>query len=218
MLKAHELLNAGSRYNANGSVFWSQSTSGSLDIKSAYTVSKELYFSRSTYEAECSNQRTLKSFWKTLWKLPIPRKIKIFDWRLYHDALPAGHCLYERGLVESVQCCICGYSLETVAHALTGCWWAKSILQKLNVHHLDVLSSCHHPSDIIFYCWKYCFIREFTICLITLWFIWYNRNRVKHGDQLMDSIMAAHRVRSLMQQFCFYSDNTLAVPDVIPFS
>ncbi|KAL9691781.1 hypothetical protein QQ045_012207 [Rhodiola kirilowii] len=192
LLKARDVLNVGSIFNADGSVSWSQSSSGSLDIKSAYKVAKDLYFSKGAYEAECSDQRLLKKFWKTHWKLPIPRKIKIFGWRMYHDALPSGQC----------------------------CWWAKSVLESLNlnIQNLDIIFNCHHPADIIFYCWKHCSIKDFSICLIAFWYIWYNRNRVKHGDAFLEPAMAVYKVKSLANQFYYYNSNNSAELGEFPFS
>ncbi|KAL9662776.1 hypothetical protein QQ045_027610 [Rhodiola kirilowii] len=180
MFKAIDLLKVGS-YTSDGGVVWNRSSSGNLDISSAYKVAKELYFDGDTYSAESSDSSSLQSFWKSLWKLPIPRKVKIFTWHTYYDALPTGQSLYKRRLYESVKCSICGVGLQTCVHALVGCWWPRSVWEKLGLMNVDVLITCNHPADVLFYLWKHSSIKTCCVSLVALWYIWFNRNQVKHG-------------------------------------
>ncbi|CAM8959707.1 unnamed protein product [Rhodiola kirilowii] len=80
-------------------LIWKHGSSTTFTIKSAYDVAKTLQEHEGTDRTEQSDNTRLKSFWKTVWKLPLSRKIKIFMWKGYHDTLPTGkqkwHIIYK---------------------------------------------------------------------------------------------------------------------------
>ncbi|KAL9665497.1 hypothetical protein QQ045_020917 [Rhodiola kirilowii] len=69
------------------------STTGDYDIRSAYHFAFTKSMISTGTEGECSSNVQIRTFWKTFWKLPLPRKVKIFGWCLYHNALPVGMVL-----------------------------------------------------------------------------------------------------------------------------
>ncbi|KAL9662808.1 hypothetical protein QQ045_027642 [Rhodiola kirilowii] len=78
MYSSLPIINYGCSRVPNSDVFcWDKNSSGCLDIKSAYKVAELLYNNSHCHEGEQSNDSKLRKFWKQLWKLPIPRKIKI---------------------------------------------------------------------------------------------------------------------------------------------
>ncbi|KAL9672251.1 hypothetical protein QQ045_028501 [Rhodiola kirilowii] len=77
---------------------WKGNSSGLLDIKSAFKVSRNIISASDSIQAGQCDNTNLKRFWTQIWKLPIPRKIKIFIWRGYHKGLPAGYQLRRRNL------------------------------------------------------------------------------------------------------------------------
>ncbi|KAL5732416.1 hypothetical protein ACOSQ2_032108 [Xanthoceras sorbifolium] len=72
---------------------------------------------------------TLRRGWLALWNLNIPPKIKIFIWRVCHNAIPSLCNLYSRKIVVDPCCSRCGDAPESSAHALFWC--------------CSVLSNCH---------------------------------------------------------------------------
>ncbi|KAL9663202.1 hypothetical protein QQ045_028041 [Rhodiola kirilowii] len=87
-----------SRESPSGNLVWQGNSSGVLDLKSAYKVSKKLISASASFQAEQPDNACLRRFWAQVWKLPIPRKIEIFIRRGYHDGLPTGSQLRRRNL------------------------------------------------------------------------------------------------------------------------
>ena len=56
----------------------------------------------------------LKSFWRRLWALDMPEKIKVWLWLLSHKAVLVGEKLGSRGGEHG--CKLCGHALESIFH------------------------------------------------------------------------------------------------------
>ncbi|KAL9671998.1 hypothetical protein QQ045_009572 [Rhodiola kirilowii] len=110
ILKGMELIRAGTERNQGGHLRWTENASGNFDISSAYKLSMRLNGMEDRDAVGCSDYTQSKKFWKDFWKMPVPRKIKVFGWRGFHEALPTGISLHKRGLDNNVGCVICGYS------------------------------------------------------------------------------------------------------------
>ncbi|CAM8955016.1 unnamed protein product [Rhodiola kirilowii] len=78
-----------------------------LDIKSAYKLLQVMHDSNNLLRGEQSDKSRLVKMWKSIWRLPIPRKIRIFLWRLYHAAISTGQQMMKRHLA-------CGYACPGV--------------------------------------------------------------------------------------------------------
>jgi hypothetical protein len=63
-------------------------------------------------------------FWKKLWKLTIPPKVKVFWWRVMHNYVPVNANLKERHIENQGTCPDRGVQDETVYHALITCTFA----------------------------------------------------------------------------------------------
>ncbi|KAL9667796.1 hypothetical protein QQ045_002164 [Rhodiola kirilowii] len=83
-----DLLRAGCDADVGGSLFWKFSSSQEYDVRSGYQLAVHISKQNVPNKGEVSNPSRLKVFWKLFWKLPIPRKVKIFGWRCYHNGLP----------------------------------------------------------------------------------------------------------------------------------
>ncbi|KAK9988307.1 hypothetical protein SO802_028546 [Lithocarpus litseifolius] len=105
------------------SLIWLGNRRGSFLVKSAYYVAKELV----EFEAACasSSNHLASPFWKKIWHVNAPPKIKIFAWRVCLDALPTMLNLRRRGLNTAGFCQICDKELESISHALFHCNHAK---------------------------------------------------------------------------------------------
>ncbi|KAL9673448.1 hypothetical protein QQ045_029706 [Rhodiola kirilowii] len=73
-----------SRCPLSGTPNWTAGSSSTFSVKSAYVVAKHMQ------DHAQSDNFHLKVFWRTIWKLPLPRKIKVFAWKGYQGALHTG--------------------------------------------------------------------------------------------------------------------------------
>ena len=87
-----------------------------------------MYQACSEYHLLCESQgNEVGKFWKSLWKLNIPKKVKIFLWRACTDSIPTMLNLCKWKIVPSSTCNHCHVREESVFHALWSCKAACSV-------------------------------------------------------------------------------------------
>jgi len=60
-------------------------------------------------------------WWKKVWSLNIPPRIRIFAWRLSHGAIPTKENFAKRILSFNMGCAVCSHYLESEVHILLQC-------------------------------------------------------------------------------------------------
>ena len=99
-------------------IAWKHTPSGMFTTSSAY---KLIVSCESRANAGSSNAENQKKFWRWLWQLRMPNKIKNFVWRASNEALPTKMNLYHRHITESAICDLCGEFHEDSVHAIWSC-------------------------------------------------------------------------------------------------
>ena len=97
---------------------WSSEKLGSYSIKSGYKSLCEKH-NRDMNRPQASESQ--KGFWRCIWKLKVPSKIKQFLWRASTNSLPTLKNLRRRKILEEADCSRCASAVESVAHALWNC-------------------------------------------------------------------------------------------------
>ena len=72
-------------------------------------------------EDETNNLEAHRNFWKGIWKLKVPGKIKHFLWKSCTNPLPTKVNLLKRTILQEDVCHLCSKNSEDVLHALWGC-------------------------------------------------------------------------------------------------
>ena len=67
-------------------IVWFETTNGNFTMRSAYKLAASLFKSRSC--GTTSDGSLSRKFWKKLWSLPIPHKVRHFCWHACRDTLP----------------------------------------------------------------------------------------------------------------------------------
>ncbi|CAM8982876.1 unnamed protein product [Rhodiola kirilowii] len=201
ILRGFELVRAGSVIENNGQISWPFNSSGVLDICSAYKLMMQLKTTSETVNVGCSDLSQSKKFWQDFWKMSVPRKIKIFGWRGYHAGLPTGISLHRRGLTNDVGCGNCGFKIETYSHVFIHCWFARAVWDCLGIPELIELPHSVSFADIIHFSWCSFAHRKRQLILVTLWFIWYNRNKRKHEGCDLSLHEVIYKVNNLARSF-----------------
>ncbi|KAL0357406.1 UNVERIFIED_CONTAM: Retrovirus-related Pol polyprotein from type-1 retrotransposable element R2 [Sesamum calycinum] len=82
-------------------------------------------------ERPCSStSMTAESdWWRKLWQLKLPSKIKVFPWRACLNALPTAANLNKRLKTESFSCPFCAASREDIIHTLLLCPFARQVIE-----------------------------------------------------------------------------------------
>lgn len=73
-----------------------------------------------------SDRTKMKEFWKFLWQLDCPNKVKQFLWKACKNILPTNHQLASRKVIVEDSCGFCGMC-ETSSHILWGCKFASEV-------------------------------------------------------------------------------------------
>ncbi|TXG65555.1 hypothetical protein EZV62_006830 [Acer yangbiense] len=155
---------------------WHFDKKGKFSVKSAYKVALADQLSD---QASCSYGPL--AWWKKLWSLELPSKIRFFCWKANKVILPTKLLLCKKGLVVSDLCPFCGDEPESVDHALWRCkrvvphWGTWSLFPDINklrggcfIDRVLWLSSMGNKDVLLHF-------------LVTAWMLWFRRNRLVHG-------------------------------------
>ncbi|XP_065622475.1 uncharacterized protein LOC136064535 [Quercus suber] len=122
--EANTILKIPLNYNPpNDCLIWMGNKSIEFTIKSAYHIASGIVDSFEEGESTSSNSRTL--LWKRIWQQKVPRKLKIFAWRICVNGLPTMQNLNHKGIHCSRFCPLCDKAIESTAHALLHCDHAR---------------------------------------------------------------------------------------------
>ena len=86
-------------------LFWPSMVDGAYSVKAGYRFLVDAEQVPNVSPLPPSHQ---KSFWKGLWKLKVPNRIKTLLWRAISDALPTRLNLVKRKVLNDATCQLCG--------------------------------------------------------------------------------------------------------------
>lgn len=116
-----------------------------------------------------------KSFWKNIWKLNIPGKIKHFLWRSCTNSLPSKENLRKIAIPIDPICHLCSRENESILYALWGCTKVQTVWA-IDFGWVDKnKAESGSFSDLVQLFQE----KPHTVSLfsITAWSIWYHRNK-----------------------------------------
>uniref|UniRef100_A0A803PLP7 Reverse transcriptase domain-containing protein n=1 Tax=Cannabis sativa TaxID=3483 RepID=A0A803PLP7_CANSA len=98
---------------------WHHTTSGEYTVKSGFHLAASL-----DEQQQSSSSDLHSSWWKAFWHLTLPSKVKIFAWKVMHNALPTAATLHRRKVLDSAACLMCSWMWESVgSHGTTATNW-----------------------------------------------------------------------------------------------
>ena len=126
--------------------------------------------------ASTSDTEDIK-YWKVLWKLNVPPKVRSFWWHVIRGFIPCRQVLNRRHMDELAFYKTCGVEEESIFHAFFECTWAKIFwqeLKKITATKIPVL----HPRSWATYLTDSAILphEESGIILCSCWAIWNERN------------------------------------------
>nr|POE62567.1 putative ribonuclease h protein [Quercus suber] len=163
--------------NQDDCMAWPKCKTGSYSVKSGYQLLCE---SEAKEVPSGSSDEGVKHFWKNIWRLKVPNKVRIFLWRACSSALPTKVGLYKRKIVDSVTCDQCLKRIENEVHAVWGCdciqmvWAAPFATVRTkhpSVENMCDLVSCVHEET-----------GELEKFAMVAWAIWQWRNKLRSKE------------------------------------
>jgi hypothetical protein len=131
--------------------------------------------------------------WKTLWRLKIPSKIKIFAWRALHGLMPLKSILANRHIGTSGQCPICSQAPEDILHLLFQCQPASALWELLGLDRVidEAILADWAGSAVLEHILMlqdnmlqgFTFVLKETI-VIACWYLWWIRRRRSHNENI----------------------------------
>ena len=104
---------------------WAPTNNGRFSVRSAYRVAVELASEGSAGVA--SDDSRMRRFWKQIWQLNIPHKVRHFAWRACRDTLPTKENLIRRKVLTEGCCELCNLGLESSSHLFWECSRAREV-------------------------------------------------------------------------------------------
>ncbi|KAF8776620.1 hypothetical protein HU200_003344 [Digitaria exilis] len=104
---------------------WAFERNGVYLVCSAYKLLKDIQMSEADHvEGGTTSSEGLGQWWRHLWKMKIPPKVRIFWWRAIHSFLPAKAVLLGHHIVKEGHCNDYGHSSESIFHTMFECSYA----------------------------------------------------------------------------------------------
>ncbi|KAL5554428.1 hypothetical protein UlMin_041829 [Ulmus minor] len=91
------------------------------DKSGQYTVRSGYWLANKCRSLASSSATSLNSWWKRLWRLRVPSKIRVFIWKAFYNWIPSSVNLANHGVPSQKRCLICNEADDTTLHALWGC-------------------------------------------------------------------------------------------------
>ncbi len=180
-------------------LFWDGTSSGLFTVRSAYFL--QAHQRAQSKEGECSWVGQGKKFWKFLWSLSLPQKVKVFMWKACLGILPTYDLLWHRHMRRDGICFCCKVDVESISHVIWSCPAANDVwLQSgLSLHKWD--RSIYSFFDLLVCAQKRFKLGDLQLFCCMDFFIWEQRNWVIHERGSYNPIAVVDRARNLRQSF-----------------
>ncbi|KAK0606918.1 hypothetical protein LWI29_006286 [Acer saccharum] len=155
---------------------WHYDKNGIFTVKSGYWLALNLSIKNQPSPSSISQK-----WWKGLWHLDIPPKIKMFIWRVCSNALPNLYNLWIRKVVDDPVCFRCRNHAETVSHALFWCPASRKVWRCSAFS--NIISAFKKFSGFDTLIGLFCWLdkADFSLVCVISWSIWNDRNEALHG-------------------------------------
>ena len=107
-------------------MIWPHTKSGEYTVKSRYAIKKAEVLHQ-MFEPASTSHKIDEKVWKDIWSIKIPTKVKLFLWRIFSNGIPYGYNLWQKKILSSPTCIICGCESKTIEHALLTCECTKAV-------------------------------------------------------------------------------------------
>ncbi|KAK3204144.1 hypothetical protein Dsin_018190 [Dipteronia sinensis] len=161
---------------------WHFDKKGIYNVKSGYRVACD-----SKLRALSSSSVQKGEWWKLLWNLHVPPKVRVFLWKVSNNAIPSLENLFRRK-VNLVLCCgRCEEEVESTSHALFWCTEVEKVWEFTEFGLL--LGELKGLGCLEILCWFSLKIDREAMArfAMVLWGIWFNRNQLVHNKEGRDS-------------------------------
>ncbi|KAK8672071.1 hypothetical protein V6N13_110446 [Hibiscus sabdariffa] len=177
-------------------IIWGQQSSGTYSTRSGHN-----WLIR-----RASDHRVESPLWKSLAKLKVLPKIRIFGWRLGQEALPVGQRVRAAFLGEGL-CKMCGNCIESALHAVRECITVQEVLRESSLDKFLPQGPFRSCMEWLEVCSTVLDMEQFTFLLVLVWNVWNRRNRWTHSNQMIPARLVSEYAKIVMADFQSASEN-----------
>ena len=144
-----------------------------------------------------------KNFWKTIWGLNVPNKIKSFSWRASKNILPTKSNLGRRNILDNPTCEACDEEAKSSGHCLWSCPKACEIWTLSGISFECQGGVFHEFRDILWYLkfGQHMDDELLGLVIMVVWCIWFNRNVVRQGKTRQSVVDILRKAKYLLEEF-----------------
>ncbi|CAB4299175.1 unnamed protein product [Prunus armeniaca] len=197
-----------SRWGCDDRLVWHFTTHGGYSVHTGYEFALTLWKSGELggkVEGECSYGNDRKKFWKSIWRLQVPPKIRAFVWRSCQNALAVKGNLRRRSVDVDNTCVLCGCEGESQVHIFFRCeharvfWFGSSIqldASQLIGEELVSAGTTYYRSMR-----SIGTLKKFTSGGFGLWRLWKTRNSAVFEGSVMDPTTMVGCLHAQVQEY-----------------
>uniref|UniRef100_A0A2N9H4H5 Reverse transcriptase zinc-binding domain-containing protein n=1 Tax=Fagus sylvatica TaxID=28930 RepID=A0A2N9H4H5_FAGSY len=175
------------------------SRSGLFSVKTAYYL--QLKHGVEDKIGDNSNVDRDMKFWKFLWSLSLPLKIKAFLWRTCIGIHPTNGFLWHRHTRIDGVCPCCPQDVESVVHALWTCIVANDVWLQLKLPVQKWDRSLHCFFDLMVYSHNHVGIEDLKFFCCIAYFIWGQRNSWVHEGKVLNPVAVVSHAQRLLTDY-----------------
>uniref|UniRef100_A0A2N9IJ26 Reverse transcriptase zinc-binding domain-containing protein n=1 Tax=Fagus sylvatica TaxID=28930 RepID=A0A2N9IJ26_FAGSY len=196
----------------NDLLVWGGEKSGKYSVRSAYRMLANVDLEGNP---GCFTTEYWRMFWKKIWSVKVPFKIRNFLWRVCINALPTLVKLQRRTIISTARCSFCLAEDEDILHALWTCpllplWTPYKLTRK-------VVRSCYTSLlDVVGHLLEYESDASLAEFAFMLWLVWQRRNKAMYQSELNNLDDIPLLAQRLLLEFWAVNDQQQSVPQVIP--
>jgi hypothetical protein len=180
---------------------WAFERSGVYSVRSCYRILKREDDQQESFRLNETRSSEDQLWWKKVWKLNVPPKIRIFWWRLMQNYLPSKAELMRRHVTHEDHCEACGEQGESLYHVVFQCTHAIQFWRAVKE-----LIGCRpprpHPAswarDLL--SGEHCSLEEAALFICGAWALWTGRNARRHGRNKWSPAVTARHVASMIEE------------------
>jgi hypothetical protein len=190
-------------------VAWHFNRNGLFSVRSAYHLQWSSKFGGNILQQHASGVGDV-DVWGKQWQLQVPRKIKIFGWRVLLGAIPCKGILANHHIGNSSNCPACQAGCEDIKNLLFTCNGAKEIWQRLSIWNMieTVLGTDRSGSvlvaDLINTSKPVAKLNHVGLAELILtagWYIWWQQRKFVHGESIQQPMQSALSIATLTTNY-----------------
>ena len=177
-------------------MIWAYTPKGTFTVNSAYKVALSLTPLKTMEGASHTNNQG--QFWRKIWSLNVPNKLKNFAWRVSRNILPTKSNLCSRQVLDDPTCDACGVAAETSGHLFCECTCARDVWDAIGI---SFDNNGVRYRDFIDLLWYLIFMQHVSQDVLELvvavaWCMWHSRNKAQHGSPRQSPNEILHKART----------------------